>query len=220
MADHHPKQSVTSPSASSPAAPERTTPPSSHGSKGPPGRSRGRELALWILCHLESHPGEEHEAVELFWREPPTLELGDEFLGPLAAELRELLDDGVARRWARRLIEIYLRDMNTVDAADAAIEAESQRWRLERMDRVDRNLLRLCVAELRGEKTPRNVVVAEVVRLAARYGGERSPTFVNGLAEALARTLRDAVQAPDPDPDDGDEPGDPVVLGVDTGGTA
>jgi N utilization substance protein B len=63
------------------------------------------------------------------------------------------------------------------------------------MDRVDRNLLRLCAIELRNESTPRNVVVAEAVRLAARYGNERSPTFVNGLAEALARTLRDPTSA-------------------------
>lgn len=191
MADHDSKPSVP-PSA----APERSARPTT---KVPPGRARGRELGLWIFCHLESHPGEEQEAVALFWREPPTLDTGDEFVGPIAAELRELLNDSVARRWARRLTEAYLRDMASVDAA---IETESQRWRLERMDRVDRNLLRLCVVELRDENTPRNVVVAEVVRLAARYGGERSPTFVNGLAEALARTLRDSAQAQAQNPDD------------------
>ncbi|KIG13173.1 Transcription termination protein NusB [Enhygromyxa salina] len=174
------------------------------GSKGPPGRARGRELALWILCHLESHPGEERDAVELFWREPPTLETGDEFIGPIAAELRALLDDGVAGRWARRLTQAYVNDMISVDAA---IELASKRWRLERMDRVDRNLLRLCAVELRAEKTPRNVVVAEVVRLAARYGGDRSPTFVNGLAEALAQALRD-VTPPEPEP----EPEDPGAV--------
>jgi N utilization substance protein B len=180
MADHDPTQPDTSVGSSS---------------KGPPGRSRGRELALWVLCHLESHPGEERGAVELFWREPPTLETGDEFLGPIAAELGELLADSVARRWARRLVEGYLSGMHGERSVDLAIETESQRWRLERMDRVDRNLLRLCVVELRGEQTPRNVVVAEAVRLAARYGAERSPAFVNGIAEALARTLRDAVTA-------------------------
>jgi N utilization substance protein B len=156
--------------------------------KGPARRSRGRELALWILCHLESHPGGEAEAVELFWREPPSLDVEDEFIGALGPQLGEILEDRVAHRWARRLVEGYLGDMEGVDAS---IEAASQRWRLERMDRVDRNLLRLCAVELRGESTPRNVVVAEAVRLAARYGSERSAAFVNGLAEALARSLRD-----------------------------
>jgi len=55
-------------------------------------------------------------------------------------------------------------------------------------------LLRLVAVELASESTPRNVVVSEAVRLAARYGSERSTAFVNGLAEALARSLRDAAE--------------------------
>jgi transcription antitermination protein NusB len=150
-------------------------------------RARGRELALWVLCHLESHAGAEREAVELFWREPPALEPGDEFVGPMVDELARLLADGAARRFARRLIDAYVDD---AQAVDAQLEGASARWRLARMDRVDRNLLRLVVVELTRESTPRNVVVAEAVRLAARYGSERSPAFVNGLAETLARALR------------------------------
>jgi N utilization substance protein B len=158
-------------------------------SKGPPGRAQGRELALWLLSHVESHPGGEPQAIDLFFREPPTLDPSDEFLAPLARELAALLDDRNARRWAQRLVEAYLADPAEIDRR---IEAASQRWRLERMDRVDRNLLRLCAVELLRESTPRNVVVAEAVRLAARYGSERSAGFVNALAEALARTLRDS----------------------------
>jgi N utilization substance protein B len=162
---------------------------------GPPGRARGRELALWMLSHLESAaPGSEREAVELFLREPPQLDPGDEFLAPQAEELASLIGDRVARRWAARLVDAYVLDAPWIDNQ---IEAVSQRWRLERMDRVDRNLLRLCAVELRNESTPRNVVVAEAVRLAARYGSERSPAFVNGIAESLARTLRDAKPEPD-----------------------
>ena len=59
------------------------------------------------------------------------------------------------------------------------------------MDRVDRNVLRLAVAELLSSPdVPRNVIISEAVRLAGRYGSERSTAFVNGLVETLARTLR------------------------------
>jgi len=173
---------------------------------GASSRPRGRELALWVLCHLESYPGAEREAVELFWRDPPALDPSDEFLGQCAAELVELLADGLARRWARRLVEGYL---DHAAATDAAIEAASERWRLVRMDRVDRNLLRIVSVELSHESTPRNVAVAEAVRLAARYGSERSPVFVNGLAEGLARILRDAIK----DAAQPDEPGASETAG-------
>jgi N utilization substance protein B len=161
-------------------------------------RGRGRELGLWILCHLESYPGAEHEAVELFWREPPVIEPGDSFFDAGAEELASLLVDANARRFARRLIDTYLAHAQTIDAR---IEGVSARWRMARMDRVDRNLLRIAAVELAHESTPRNVVVAEAVRLAARYGSERSVAFVNGLAEALARELRDASDSSESEPD-------------------
>lgn len=153
-----------------------------------PARAGGRELALWLLCHLESHAGNEREAAELFWREAPTVDAEDEFLAPNGPQLSALLTDAAARRWARALTASYL---DSIEAIDAALESASKRWRVARMDRVDRNLLRLCAVELSRHDTPRNVVVSEVVRLAARYGSERSSAFVNGVAEALARAMRD-----------------------------
>jgi N utilization substance protein B len=61
------------------------------------------------------------------------------------------------------------------------------------MDRVDRNLLRLVAVEMIDlSETPRAVIVSEAVRLASRYGSDRSAPFVNGVAEALAKRLRPA----------------------------
>jgi N utilization substance protein B len=153
-------------------------------------RAHGRELALWILCHLESHPAPARPAaLELFWSEPPAIDPEDRFLTPpLAEELRSLLTDDAVRRFAIRLVEAWL---DRADHWDALIEEQSQRWRLARMDQVDRNVLRLAAIELAVDSTPRAVVVAEAVRIAARYGSERSPAFVNGVAEALAKRLRD-----------------------------
>jgi N utilization substance protein B len=161
-------------------------------SRAPTSRARGRELGLWLLCHVESHPKAERAAIELFWREPPEIAIGNEFVGPLAPELAELLADRDAQKFANRIVDQFL---DNAAAIDAKIEQASARWRLARMDRVDRNLLRIAAVELSHESTPRNVVVAEAVRLAARYGSERSPAFVNGLAEALARDLRDSASS-------------------------
>ncbi|MFO7563593.1 MAG: transcription antitermination protein NusB [Enhygromyxa sp.] len=194
-------------SASDQKDPKKGPPGASEASGGatgsrPSNRARGRELGLWILCHLESHPARKREALELFWRELPAIEVGDEFIGAGAEELAGVLADASARRLARRLVEAYL---DHADAIDEQIEAASARWRLARMDQVDRNLLRLAAVELahrfNGQGTPRNVVVAEAVRLAARYGSERSIAFVNALAEALAQKLRDTKQRDTPPAD-------------------
>lgn len=148
-----------------------------------PDRAAGRELGLLALCHLESYRGDERpRALEIFWAHPPTE--NDE----ANAELRAMFADAKSVEFARRLLAIASERAAEIDAA---IEATSRSWRLSRMDRVDRNVLRLVAAESLGlSETPRPVIVSEAVRLASRYGSERSAPFVNGVAQALAAKLR------------------------------
>ncbi len=73
------------------------------------------------------------------------------------------------------------------DAIDGRIARHASHWRIERMAAVDRNLLRLGVHELFGTDTPVEVVIDEAVELARDFGSERSPAFVNGVLDAVAR---------------------------------
>jgi N utilization substance protein B len=73
---------------------------------------------------------------------------------------------------------------------DARLAAHAEHWRLERMSAVDRNVLRLAAFELLHTLAPVPVVIDEAVELARRFGGERSPAFVNGVLDALAREAR------------------------------
>ena len=75
------------------------------------------------------------------------------------------------------------------DRLDPALERAADRWRLERVAVVDRNLLRLAAHELEGGVTPPKVVIDEAVRLARWFGGPKSPAFVNGILDRLARDL-------------------------------
>lgn len=148
-----------------------------------PHRAHGRELALLALCHLESYrPDERTRALEIFWSHAPAEK--DE----VGAEMRAWLADAKAVEFARKLLALATERGAEVDAA---IEATSRSWRLARMDRVDRNVLRLVAVESLGlSETPRAVIVAEAVRLASRYGSERSAPFVNGVAQALLAKIR------------------------------
>ncbi len=72
-------------------------------------------------------------------------------------------------------------------AIDVQIAAHARNWRIHRMAAVDRNLLRLAVYELLHTDTPAQVVINEAVELAHDFGGERSPAFINGVLDAVAR---------------------------------
>lgn len=89
---------------------------------------------------------------------------------------------------ARAFAQSLLRDLvPRIDEVDEAIRKASTNWRLERMPRVDRNLLRVAALELLARPdVPRAVAIDEAVELAKRYGGDESQKFVNGILERVA----------------------------------
>jgi len=73
---------------------------------------------------------------------------------------------------------------------DALIVAHLVNWRLERMPVVDRNVLRLAVAEMLGFKaTPFPIVINEALEIARVYSAPESVAFLNGVLDALAKGL-------------------------------
>ena len=70
---------------------------------------------------------------------------------------------------------------------DRLVAEAAQHWRLERVGVVERNILRLALAELGEAATPARVVIDEAVKLAHWFAGAKAPAFVNGVLDAAAR---------------------------------
>ena len=131
-------------------------------------RHSGREAALQMLFQLEASGVSSDQAVELFWR---TYEDAD----PEGKSYADAIVRGVA---------------DNLEAIDTRITAASQNWRLERMSRVDRNLLRLGTWELKFRPdVPRAVILDEAVELAKSFGTDESSGFVNGVLDRIANDL-------------------------------
>lgn len=132
-----------------------------------------------MLFQLEASGVSAEQVVELFWR---TFEDAD----PEGRSYADTVLRGVAEN---------------LEAIDKRVTAASQNWRLERMARVDRNLLRLGTWELMFRAdVPRAVILDEAVELAKAFGTEESSAFVNGVLDRIANDLgrRDADRAATP----------------------
>ncbi|NPV59568.1 MAG: transcription antitermination factor NusB [Actinobacteria bacterium] len=87
--------------------------------------------------------------------------------------------------FARELVFLYL---GNKDAIDSLIGKYADRWSLERMPAIDRNLLRLGIAELiYRPDIPPNVTINEYLELAKSFSTEDSGKFVNGVLGSVAR---------------------------------
>jgi N utilization substance protein B len=74
---------------------------------------------------------------------------------------------------------------------DAMVDAAAIGWDIERMAVVDRNVLRVAVAELlERPEVPTAVILNEAVELASAYSTDDSGRFVNGVLATLADDIR------------------------------
>ena len=74
---------------------------------------------------------------------------------------------------------------------DALIVRYAERWALERMPVVDKNLLRLALYELVAEpEVPLAVIINEAIELAKSLSTEESGRFINGILGRVAETGR------------------------------
>ncbi len=111
---------------------------------------------------------------------------GADFSGPAAtwASELELEVDAEAQAFARELVAAATSQAAKIDEV---IAASSRNWRIDRMSRVDRNILRLGACELVAfANVPVKVVINEAVELAKRFGTAESSAFVNGVLDRIA----------------------------------
>ncbi|MDD5698581.1 MAG: transcription antitermination factor NusB [Victivallaceae bacterium] len=145
----------------------------------------GRELAMQFLFQRS------------FSAEAKPLDGWEEFLGQAGNE-HGLKDNRFARKggeYARRLVEgIFAR----LPDIDAVINEKAQKWDLNRMALVDRNILRVAAYEmLYVPEVPPIVSINEAVEIARDYSGRKAGNFINGvlngIKDGLNRPAREAV---------------------------
>ncbi len=80
--------------------------------------------------------------------------------------------------------QIYVR----VEELDHQINDVAQGWKTRRMGKVDLAIIRLALYEiLHDDAVPEKVAINEAVELAKKFGGDDSPSFINGVLGKLVR---------------------------------
>jgi N utilization substance protein B len=133
-------------------------------------RRTGRAYALQLLYARDGDPATDVTGAAAAWAEAFDLEI-----------------DPTAQAFARDLVAAAAEHGPQLDAL---IGASSKNWRIDRMSRVDRNILRLGACELVAFRdVPVKVVINEAVELAKRFGTAESSAFVNGVLDRIATAV-------------------------------
>jgi len=127
-------------------------------------RRKARELALQVLYASEISGDSFKEVI----RSKPELSNMDPEIKSFALDLVKQVDD-------------HLEELNQI------IKAHSENWDFARVAVMDKNILRMSLAEiLYFDDIPQKVSIDEAIELAKSYSTENSSKFVNGILDAIA----------------------------------
>ncbi|MGC1619441.1 MAG: transcription antitermination factor NusB [Candidatus Acidiferrum sp.] len=129
-------------------------------------RTKSREFAMQMLFQWDMSEQEPAKLEAKFWR---------------AAKAADS-----TRAFANQLFEGAVKE---TAAIDELIVKQAENWRLERLAVIDRAILRLAIYELRTKVTPPKVILNEAVELAKKFSSEEAGSFVNGILDAVLKSL-------------------------------
>jgi N utilization substance protein B len=136
-------------------------------------RHRAREAAVQMLYQWEVGRDPILEVMRIFWTHGPSA--------------HQTLPDDV-RAFATSLATGVAA---SVEDIDPMITAAAENWRIERMNVMDRLILRLAIYEFLHEpETPAKVVINEALELARTFSTDDAVRFINGILDAVRRTLQ------------------------------
>jgi N utilization substance protein B len=100
-----------------------------------------------------------------------------------------LSNDTEVFKFAERL---FLKIVNNQDEIDEIIQEHLNNWRLERLNAIDRLLLRIAIAEfLFYEQIPTKVSINEAIEIAKKYSTKKSGNFINGILDSSLEQLQE-----------------------------
>ncbi len=79
----------------------------------------------------------------------------------------------------------------SLEEIDGLISQKSEGWNLDRISRVSRAAMRLCIYEMKWTKTPYNIAINEAIEIVKKYDDIKAKGFVNGILNAIAKEIEE-----------------------------
>jgi N utilization substance protein B len=144
-------------------------------------RANARELAVHLI-YGRDFTGEEPEQVV-------SVRLAKEYYAKLSQE-NEVYAERPNRAQVAYLDKVVSGVANRAEDLNEQIQKYAIGWDVSRISRLTRAIMQLAIYEiLYVEDVPTGVAVSEAVRLAKKYDGDDTGSFVNGILGSFARGL-------------------------------
>ena len=133
----------------------------------PGDRHQARILAMQALCQWDAQHDDSAEGLDEFF----------------------LARDASARvaRGAAEIVKAFWAGQRGIDDR---IARATTKWDLPRISPVERNVMRVSIVEMLGDKVPPKVALNEAIEIGREFGGADSPRFINGVLDIVWQNLQ------------------------------
>jgi len=76
------------------------------------------------------------------------------------------------------------------DEIDKIIKEHLIDWDFDRLDKIDKQILRVGIYELKYTDTPFQIIIDEAVKLAKNFSEDKAKSFINGILDRVAKEVR------------------------------
>lgn len=114
----------------------------------------------------------------------------------MAMELPELVQLTNQKEAKAKATEILTAVAAHREEIDEILSGSLVNWQLNRIARIDRDILRIAVAEMHYLGLQERIAINEAVELAKRYSGEDGYKFINGVLRRVSERLKEALSKP------------------------
>ncbi len=121
-------------------------------------RNTGRKLAMQILYQADLRGAQVSDVLRHFW------------------EIHDFEQE--TTQWAN---ELSTNTWHHLAQIDPVIERLAIGWDFDRLNPIDKAILRIAFYELIHQKIPPNIVINEAIEICKKYSSDDSPKFVNGI---------------------------------------
>jgi N utilization substance protein B len=96
----------------------------------------------------------------------------------------------LSERYQQFATQLFQLTRENIDWADEQISSLLENWEIERINKIDCNILRMAMVELKHmPDVPVKVVINEAIEIAKTYSTDESSSFVNGILDGFANRL-------------------------------
>lgn len=130
-------------------------------------RKKSREKAMEILFGITLSKDTPTEAIDIF---------------------KENNEDMVKDLDLKYINEVIHGVHNNLNEIDETIKSVLEKWKIERVSKVNLSILRIAVYEMKyASDVPAKVAINEAIEIAKIYSDEKSVSFINGVLDKILK---------------------------------